>query len=231
VTRFCPAIREWHAVFGRTYIVCMLWCMATSLLLHNTGLPVGVLISFFIVLFGLTAGWVCVKLHQHYVQQRVIVTVQSVLEKTGQANLALELRNAAIKISLSRVSWQQRMLSFKSAHGMLMFMSWINVFGRMFGSNQSGDFTCHTYPVFKKLDSPKFSGLNRSLEFVPIEDPNYSSFPWARTTLAGWGLLFSVGMLLIAAGVGSVYVAYDKRKPLVGAAGDEFMPKIQVRPW
>jgi hypothetical protein len=77
--RLYPPIRQYHALFGRAYIVCMLWCMASSLLVHNTGLPVGVLISFFIVLFGLTAGWVCAKLHQNSIHASVLETVQKVL--------------------------------------------------------------------------------------------------------------------------------------------------------
>ena len=214
LTRLFPETRKWHALFGRTYIICMLWCMATSLLIHNTGLPVGVLISFLFVLTGLTVGWGCVKLHQYYMHNQVIETVQEVIQRGGTVftvDLKDEMKKATISINASKISWQQRMLSFKAAHGMLMFMSWINIFGRMFGSNQSGDFTCHTYPVYKRLDSPRFKGLNQSLTFVPIEDPNYSKLPWAHTTLEGWGMLFSIGMLLVAAGVGSLYVwCYDR---------------------
>ena len=258
LTRLFPETRKWHAFFGRTYIICMLWCMATSLLIHNTGLPVGVLISFLFVLTGLTVGWGCVKLHQFYMHNQVIETVQEALVnriqgrlkdvirttvmnevilrdgteftidlknsmnsvmneviRRGRTEITVDLKDemkkATISINTSRRSWQQRMLSFKAAHGMLMFMSWINIFGRMFGSNQSGDFTCHTYPVYKRLDSPRFKGLNQSLTFVPIEDPNYSKLPWAHTTLEGWGMLFSIGMLLVAAVVGLLYVwCYDR---------------------
>ena len=210
--RLYPPIRQYHALFGRAYIVCMLWCMGSSLLVHNTGLPVGVLISFFIVLFGLTAGWVCAKLHQNTMHASVLETVQKVLLEKKNIDLAREMKQAISSINTSKTSWRQRMVSYKAAHGMLMFMSWINRFGRMFGSNQSGDFTCHTYPVYKKLDSPKFKGLNQSLTFVPIRDPDYGKLPWARTTLEGWGVLFSIGALLFAAGVGLVYVLYwDKR--------------------
>ena len=49
VTRLHPATRPWHALLGRTYIVCMLWCMATSLLIHNSGLPIAVCINFLFV--------------------------------------------------------------------------------------------------------------------------------------------------------------------------------------
>ena len=40
-------VMKWaHPYFGRAYIICMLWCMGTSLVIHNTGLPFAVLLSF-----------------------------------------------------------------------------------------------------------------------------------------------------------------------------------------
>ena len=58
-TRILPhSMHRWHAVWGRVYILSMLWCMATAMLVHNTGLPIAVLVSFFIVLFCLTVGWI-----------------------------------------------------------------------------------------------------------------------------------------------------------------------------
>ena len=56
--------KKLHVYFGRLYIICMLWCMGTSLVIHNTGLPIAVLTSFVWVLGGLTAGWILIKLHQ-----------------------------------------------------------------------------------------------------------------------------------------------------------------------
>jgi len=50
--------------FGRVYILAMLWSTATSLLVHNTGLPAGVLISFVWVMGGLTIGWILINIHQ-----------------------------------------------------------------------------------------------------------------------------------------------------------------------
>ena len=43
----------------------------------------------------------------------------------------------------------QRIFSLKAFHGIFMFMSWINITGRIFASNQSGDFECYTYPIYK----------------------------------------------------------------------------------
>jgi hypothetical protein len=38
-------------------------------------------------------------------------------------------------------TFQQRLFSLKALHGILMFTSWINIAGRIFASDQSGDFT------------------------------------------------------------------------------------------
>ena len=95
-------------------------------------------------------------------------------------------------------------LIVQAAHGALMFTSWFNVAGRLFGSNQSGDFTCHTYPVYKQLDSPRFKGANASLTYVPIEDPAYRELPWAFS-LVGWSLCLGLLPLVAAFGFGWVY--------------------------
>ena len=204
VSRLDRRTYQWHAVCGRLYIVCMLWCMATSLLVHNSGLPVAVLICFLFVLVGLTAGWFCIKLHQGWMQGQVVAAVQIKIGTSGTAiNLKSEMDNARHTIS-KNLTWQKRIFSWKAAHGMLMFLSWINVAGRLFGSDQSGDFTCHTYPVYKQLDSRHFYGLGRPLSYVPIMDPEYDRLPWAKSLVA-WGVLLSVVPLMGAAVIGLVY--------------------------
>jgi hypothetical protein len=58
------------------------------------------------------------------------------------------------EIIAERSVWQ-RFFSLKALHGILMFTSWINIVGRIFASNQSGDFTCHTYPVYKQVGTKR----------------------------------------------------------------------------
>ena len=93
----------------------------------------------------LTLGWVCVKLHQHFMNEQILDEVQQKLKRSRSSLLlpllSQEMKTAAQSIN-DRKSWSQRMFSFKAAHGILMFVSWINMTGRIFGSNQSGDFTC-----------------------------------------------------------------------------------------
>ena len=70
VTRCVDKYKWMHIYFGRLYIIFMLWCMVTSLLVHNSGLPIAVLISFLWVIGGLTLGWIIIKLHQLQMEKR-----------------------------------------------------------------------------------------------------------------------------------------------------------------
>ena len=205
IARLVPSLHQWHAMFGRLYILCMLWCMATSLLAHNVGLPVGVLVSFFIVLMGLSLGWVCIKVHQEHMRQKIVEKVDELwLSATDRSEPPSTLMSKAKQSIFSHRNLKERMLSYKAAHGALMFMSWINITGRLFASNQSGDFTCHTYPVYKQLDSAKFTGFNQPLTYVPIEDRNNITLPWSHS-LIGWGVEMSIGPLVVGLFAGFMF--------------------------
>ncbi len=49
--------KDYHPSFGKLYIIMMLWAMGSSLLIHNEGLPLAVLVSFLWTMLGLTLGW------------------------------------------------------------------------------------------------------------------------------------------------------------------------------
>lgn len=83
--------------------------------------------------------------------------------------------------------------------------------GRIFASNQSGDFTCHTYPVYKPITTTHFDGMDAPLTLLPTHDPKFPRLPWARTGLAGWSVAMSLGPLLGAALVGAIYSAVAAR--------------------
>ncbi len=51
-----------HMWAGRSYLLGMLWTIATSSLIRNEGLPLGTLVSFLWVLGGLSFGYVLIKL-------------------------------------------------------------------------------------------------------------------------------------------------------------------------
>merc|ERR1740121_3473477 len=96
----------------------------------------------------------------------------------------------------------QRFFSIKAFHGVMMFWSWYSLVGRVFASNQTGDFTCYTYPAYKQVNASqgRTDGLHlegKPLTMLPIEDPDYVNMPWAK--LGGevwWGvILFSTPVL------------------------------------
>lgn len=83
--------------------------------------------------------------------------------------------------------------------------------GRIFASDQSGDFTCHTYPVYKPITTKHFTGADEPLTLVPTANPRFASLPWARTGLVGWSLAMLLGPLFGAALVGAIYSAVAAR--------------------
>jgi hypothetical protein len=110
---------------------------------------------------GMTIGWIIIKFHESCMQRQALAAVATSLAEapagpitsdsaTGKQPLDLETRINEEKgrIAASK-TFAQRFFSIKALHGMIMFTSWINIVGRIFASNQSGDFTCHTYPVYK----------------------------------------------------------------------------------
>lgn len=151
ITRFY--FTKLHAWFGRLYILSMLWNVATSLLIHNTGLPLGVLVSFIWVLGGLTVGWILIILYKENFRVRF----------------------------------------FKTLHGVFMFMSWINIAGRIFASNITQTFHCETYPYSKITGQP-----------IPEIDPNESRLPWYHNELR-WGIMLSVGPVVFGLIVSAFY--------------------------
>jgi hypothetical protein len=205
VSRLWERAKATHAWFGRLYIISMLWCTATSLLIHNTGLPIAVLWSFLWVLCGMTLGWFAIVVHKGKMRLLVMETLTEKLQDTNglQGSMLVLTANVQRTIECEK-TFSQRFFSLKALHGSLMFVSWINIFGRIFASNQSGDFTCYTYPIYKPLDA--IDGLNnKTCDLVPIHDPNYERLPWAKTTITGWALILSVGPLLLSAFVGAVW--------------------------
>ena len=174
---------------------CMMWCMATSLLIHSTGLPIAVLISFVWVLGGLTVAWIVIKVHQSAFEKEALLRVDP-----DNPDLGAAIHDAKVEMGEDEEkTLYQVMFSYKAAHGMLMFMSYVNILGRLIASDQSGDFVCYTYPVYKPVNS------SDSLVLLPEHDPNYDRLPWARMGLAGWGAALSLGPLAVGFALGCAW--------------------------
>lgn len=149
ITRAVPRLHAAHAWLGRFFIVTLLWCTATSLLIHNTGLPVAVLVSFLWVMGGVTIGWALINIHQARMGRAAAAAAGASLKAEGLSaapggDLAALLAAERAAIAGGK-SWSQRLLSLKAAHGAIMFVAWINVVGRIFATPGLAEFTCYTY--------------------------------------------------------------------------------------
>lgn len=195
----------------RAYIISMLWATATSLIIHNTGLPPATLISFVWVMGGLTIGWVLIKFHQARIERQAIRNVARDISVNGLGShdLAARIQQEKGRIADSK-TFVERFFSIKALHGIIMFVSWINVAGRAFATNLSkSDRACYTYPVYKPLDLPEIpdgSSVNASsLTLVPTHDPHYERTPWAKLGLVGWAVVMLIAPLAGAAVIGAVW--------------------------
>jgi hypothetical protein len=185
----------------------MLYATASSLLIHNTGLPLAVLYSFVICIVGLTVAWILILLHKNWIYNLALEGTYTTMFRKGLIlNKPIQeyITEEKLKIIQTRTA-TQRLFSYKAFHGALMFMSWINITGRIFASDQSGDFQCYTYPIYKVGNDTM--GLNQSIiefDIVPENDPNYDRLPWAHIE-SWWAVIFSIGVLAVALGFGAIW--------------------------
>lgn len=159
ISRVVPKMTPYHATFGRFYIICMLWCMASSLLIYNTGLPFPIIVSFIYLLVTITIGWNVIKLHSSRITSLVTEKVNEKL------NTLLFRGSHSIQIDINKISQEeknsiqlsstffQRMFSLRMLHGILMTFSWSQIVGRTFVTNPFKSFHgCWTYPAYKSLE-------------------------------------------------------------------------------
>jgi hypothetical protein len=152
-----------HSWFGISFIIFMLWCTGTSLLIFTTGLPRFVIASFVIMGIALTIGIYAIKIHK--IQYQKMLNQQ--IDQMETVNNRL---NAAIKqIEENPRSWQKRLFSWKALHGYCMAIAWYQIAGRLFVTNPFKDWHgCFTYPAYKELDE------NGHLVPLPEHDPDFS---------------------------------------------------------
>jgi hypothetical protein len=203
ITRLHSKIKPTHQWFGRIYILSMLYTIASSLLIQNTGLPLAVVYSFAICIGGITVGWILILIHKSWVYELVLKNINYSLHRIG-ITLKEHINDETTKI-LERRTVCQRLCSCKTFHGAFMFMSWMNIAGRIFTSDYISDFKCDTYPIYKVGNDTM--GLNQSIiefDIVPENDPNYDRLPWAHIE-SWWAVIFSVGVLAIAIIFGTMW--------------------------
>jgi hypothetical protein len=212
ITRVLPLRFKWiHSWFGRIYILSMLWSTATATLIANTGLPLATIISIGAVMGGLTVGWLAIIIHKQNIERAAITLVHERLLENATKNSPYQttdldemLKDAKTEVAESK-TFKQRFLSLKAIHGILFFVSWMQIAGRMFASNQSSSqFTCHTYPVYKPLNTHEGDYANGNLTLVPTNDPDWDKRPWSGGVVA-WSMQIIMGSLFGAMAVGALW--------------------------
>mmetsp|Transcript_16091 Transcript_16091/g.28114 ORF Transcript_16091/g.28114 Transcript_16091/m.28114 type:complete len:323 (+) Transcript_16091:145-1113(+) len=218
ITRIWVRYIHFHKWFGRIYILSMLWSTSTSLLINNTGLPLATLISFAAVMGGLTIGWIAILVYKLGVDNKVMAEAQERLmnvtntkddAKNQKVNLS-ELLEESKQHVLSSMSWKDRFISLKTVHGVLFFVSWFQIAGRMFASDQSGNFDCYTYPVYKPIVTTE-GDFTDTVTFVPTNDPDWNSLPWSNGVVA-WCMMLIFGSLVAALIVGAIWTYFDVKR-------------------
>ena len=224
ITRLVPGPPEWriHSWCGWAYIISMIWAMATSLLIHNTGLPPAVLVSFIWVLGGLTVGWFLIRLHMANMDTEAYELAKKDIMSGTAANVSLPTLLAMHKADIgAKKSFMEQFFSYKVMHACCMITSWINIAGRIFNSDQnSANFACWTTPVHKPIFTSEHGDYRNTtltnLTVVNVTDADYARYPWAKTGLVGWGALLSIIPSVIVASVYacSIYFYMHRMKPL-----------------
>lgn len=161
LVRVIPAVKWTHAFLGRVYISAMILSTASALLIHNEGLPLGVLLAFINVLTAMILAWFLIKIHMNQMEDGAMAMVQQWM-KDGKLEGTIRAAVGVAKghIAMAKTA-KERILSYKSLHGILMTISWFNVAGRIPFAPLQG-FTCYTYPAYKAIntDTYKTAGID-----------------------------------------------------------------------
>jgi len=190
----------------------MLWTTSASLLINNDGLPVAVLVSFAAVMGGLTIGWIVIIIYKQHIHKQATDIVQNQLindmkrgtirdKEHTDINLNAMMANATMEVVNSK-TFAQRFFSLKSLHGILFFVSWMQIAGRMFNSGD-GQFACRTYPTYKPIEAPHIpdeafvDADQNKLKIVYVHDPNWEALPWSNGPVV-WALLIILASAIMA---------------------------------
>ena len=141
--------------------------------------------------------------------------MENIQEKINQSDI--KINNLPSQIDAEKAAiiqakpFLKRMFSLKGLHGTIMFVSWYNIAGRIFASNQSGDFTCFTYPAYKQVDTKHGNFINQPITWIPIHSDRYALLPWANSE-ASFGALNFIGPCVFGILFGLIISIYYEQK-------------------
>ena len=96
------------------------------------GLPVPVLVSFTIIITGLTFGYCIIFLHHREMNRGAFMNVQADIKASGQVPEDLQEAVAREKGRIADAKTvRQRVISWKGLHGASFFASWLGIFLRL----------------------------------------------------------------------------------------------------
>ncbi len=82
--------------------------MATSLLIHNTGLPFAIIVFFLFLLVSISVGWIAIKIHSTTMEKEALLRVQERIKTEGLSTTIFEMKNQEI----SKVAFEGCCLTF-----------------------------------------------------------------------------------------------------------------------
>lgn len=170
VSRVVPQFKHTHVYFGRTFLLTMLFCEGSAMLITNTGLPRSIIGFFVIMLVSVSLGFLLIRTAQARFADATLRRADELFLANSKQFVDAkpsELVAAARQDLLTAPRpWHSRFLSLKSAHGFLMTLAWWQMAGRAFVTNPATDFKgCYTYPAIKSPDG--------EIRLVPEHDPDF----------------------------------------------------------
>lgn len=189
VSRVFDRLKFLHLWAGRLFLIFMFCCMASSLLIYNTGLPTSIVVLFVLLTIGLAVGIITIKLHMIILERRAMQRVQEKIVKIFKGEVKAEegkdlMKNFNLEAEVGRAKGEisnekgfiERFISFKAAHGLGMFVAWWNIFGRIIVTNPASFGGCQTYPAWKTTTGAP--------SYLPERRDDFVSNVWVFVTVA-----------------------------------------------
>eukprot|EP01125_Pyxidicula_operculata_P019421 TRINITY_DN704_c0_g1_i1.p1 TRINITY_DN704_c0_g1~~TRINITY_DN704_c0_g1_i1.p1 ORF type:complete len:261 (-),score=16.18 TRINITY_DN704_c0_g1_i1:55-837(-) len=166
VSRVVKVMMPYHTWFGKLFVIFMFWCMAASLLIHNTGLPLPIIVFFIFLLVTLTIGWLVIRLHTQKMEEEAFRRIDTIVQSQKISEPIAKLFAEQKMNIANEKTFKERLFSYKALHGLMMVFCWYQMLGRTMVTNPVPGPGCWTYPAFKSS--------NGEAMFIPAEDPHYA---------------------------------------------------------
>ena len=214
----CLKAHRWlHPWCGRFTIISLMGAMFSALLIHNEGLPIGVIVNFTVALVCIAVAWIAIVIQEQRWHEAGLTRAVN--------NSKTEEYQQQAKIHWSGMTYREKFFSLVTLHGTLMFTGWFQFFGRFFylivlGSSYghhyvnvggSFSFTCYTYPMYKQKQVSNYIFCNDTQTnkawnacnkegYCPVHVENTNVMPWDPEDLGilNWVLLLVVVPFLIS---------------------------------